>query len=107
MEPDRRGMPAAVLIAILALGGCAEIPPPVPAAKLFAVSGVTEVLNAVALSPDGALVVVADMDGQIIARDVPSGVERWKVRAPAPGVPRRIDTLAFSGDGTFLVSAGD
>ena len=100
-------MPAAVLIAILALGGCAEIPPPVTATKLFAVSGVTEVLNAVALSPDGVLVVVADMDGQIIARDVPSGAERWKVRAPAPGAPRRIDTLAFSGDGTFLVSAGD
>jgi len=103
----RHGMPAAVLIAILTLGGCSEIPPPVTATKLFAVSGVTEVLNAVALSPDGALVVVADMDGQIIARD--RSIGRRALEGPRAGAGRapRIDTLAFSGDGTFLVSAGD
>ena len=99
-------MPVVALVAILTLGGCGETSPPVTATKLFAVSGVTEILNAVALSADARLVVVADLDGYIVARDVPSGAERWKVRAH-PAAARRIDTLAVSADGVYLATAGD
>src|SRR6266550_816655 len=106
MERDRRAMPVVALVAILTLGGCGETSPPVTATKLFAVSGVPEILNAVALSADASLVVVADLDGYIVARDVPSGAERWKVHAHPAGA-RRIDTLAFSADGVYLATAGD
>jgi len=99
-------MRAVALVAILTLGACGETSPPVTATKLFAVSGVTEILNAVALSADASLVVVADLDGYIVARDVSSGAERWKVRAHPAGA-RRIDTLAFSADGVYLATAGD
>jgi WD40 repeat protein len=95
-----------VLAAILILTGCGETKPPVTATKVFAVSGVTEILNSVALSPDGSLVVVADLDGFIVARGVASGAERWRVRAHRAGA-RRIDSLAFSADGVFLASSGD
>src|SRR3989442_13486517 len=62
--------------------------------------------NAVALSPDGRLVVVGDLDGDLIARSVPSGTERWKVPFHPPGATRRIDGLVFPPDGSLLASTG-
>jgi len=60
----------------------------------------------VALSPDGSLVAVGDVDGEFIVREVPSGGERWKVRVHARGAARRIDGRVFSSDGSLLVSTG-
>src|SRR5882672_10545349 len=106
MDRGPRTLRLAAVGAILILNGCGETAPPVTGTKLFAVSGVTEILNAVALAPDGGAVVVADLDGYLVARDVPSGAERWRVRVHPKGA-RRIDTIAFSADGVFLATAGD
>lgn len=71
----------------LAVAGCSEAPPPVTATRVLEVSGLTPVVNAVTLSPDGSLVVVGDMDGALVARDVAGGAERW-TSATARGMGR-------------------
>ena len=96
-----------ILLALaLSLAACsAEPPPPVTATRLLEVSGLQPVVNAVALSPDGSLVVVGDVDGELIAREVPSAVERWKVRVHPRGA-RRIDGVFVSPDGSRVVTTG-
>src|SRR5262249_61196650 len=88
------------------LPGGAKSPPPVPAVKVLEIPELPAVPNAVALSPDGRLVVIGDLDGDLIARSVPSGAERWKARVHPPGATRRIDSLVFSWDGSLLASTG-
>ncbi len=92
----------------LGLAACSEapLPPPVTATRVLEVSGLQAVVNAVALSPDGRLVVVGDFDDDLIAREVPSGAERWKVRVRPRGARRRIDGVFFSPDGSLIVTTG-
>ena len=60
-------------------------PPPVTAIRVLEVGGIRPVVNAVALSPDGGTVVVGDLDGDLVAREMPSGAERWKTRVRPRG----------------------
>ena len=99
-------MRAVVVAVALCLAACSEAPPPVTATRVLEVSGIQPVVNAVALSPDGALVVVGDVDGGLVARDVPSGAERWMARVHTRGSPRRVDGVFFSPDGSLLVTTG-
>ena len=80
--------------------------PPVTATRVLEVSGLQPVVNAVALSPDGSLAVVGDFDDDLIAREVRSGAERWKVRVRPRGEQRRIDGAFFSPDGSLIVTTG-
>jgi WD40 repeat protein len=97
----------AILVAlVLILAACSKAPPPVSAIRVLDVSGLQSVVNAVALSPDGSLVVVGDIDGVLIAREVPSGAERWTIRVHSRGAARRIDGVFFSPDGSLLVTTG-
>jgi WD40 repeat protein len=89
----------AVTVALL-LSACAESPPPVTAERLLDVRNIQPVVNAVALSPDGSLVAVGDMEGELVARELPSGTERWKGRVAAG----RVDGLIFSADGSLLAT---
>ena len=89
----------AVTVALL-LSACAESPPPVTAERLLDLRNIQPVVNAVALSPDGSLVAVGDMEGELVARELPSGTERWKGRVAA----RRVDGLIFSADGSLLAT---
>lgn len=100
-----RSFTAAIAVA-LSLAGCAEGPSPVTATRILEVPGLRAVVNAVALSPDGGLVVVGDMDGDLIAREVPAGAERWKVRVHSRGAARSIDGVTFSPDGALLATIG-
>lgn len=97
---------ARTLVLALVLAACSKAPPPVTAIRVLEVSGLQPVVNAVALSPDGSLVVVGDLNDDLTARKVPSGTERWKVRVRPRGFPRRIDGVFFSPDGSLLVTTG-
>ena len=99
-------MRAGFVALALFLAACSEAPPPVTAIRVLEVSGLQPVVNAVALSPDGGLVVVGDLDGGLIAREVPSGAERWGIRVHPRGSARRIDGVFFSPDGSLLVTTG-
>src|SRR3989442_11825592 len=100
-------MMGAIVAAIaLLLFGCSESRSPVTGVKVLEVSELPATPNAVALSPDGRLVVVGDLDGDLTARSVPTGTERWKVPVHPPGATRRIDGLVFSPDGPLLASTG-
>jgi len=100
-----RSCALAVAVA-LSLAGCSDGPSPVTATRVLEVAGLRAVVNAVALSPDGSLVVVGDMDGDLIAREVPAGAERWKVPVHPRGAARSIDGVAFSPDGSLLATIG-
>jgi WD40 repeat protein len=94
----------------LALGvaACSEAPPapPVTATRVLELSGLEPLANAVGLSPDGSLVVTGDFEADLIARDVASGTERWKVRVKPRREQRRIDGVFFSPDGSLIVTTG-
>src|SRR2546421_7850925 len=100
-----RSCALAVAVA-LSLAGCSDRPLPVTATRVLEVAGLRAVVSAVGLSPDGSLVVVGDMDGDLIAREVPAGTERWKVRVHTRGAARSIDGVLFSPDGALLATIG-
>jgi len=100
IEMRHSAAPIRAAAAALLLAGCAESPPPVTAERVLAVGGIQPVVNAVALSPDGSVVAVGDMDGELVTRELPSGTERWRGRVAAG----RVDGLVFSPDGSLLAS---
>jgi WD40 repeat protein len=95
-------MRALAAAAALVVAGCAESspPPPVTAEKILDVPGIQPVVNAVALSPDGSLVAVGDMEGELVTRELPSGTERWRWRTKAGW----LGWLVFSPDGSRLAA---
>jgi len=101
-------MRAIVVALALSLVACSEAPmaPPVTATRVLEISGLQPVVNAVGLSPGGNLVVVGDFDDDLIAREVPSGAERWKIRVRPRRERRRIDGVFFSPDGSLVVTTG-
>jgi hypothetical protein len=92
----------------LGLSACTETPqsPPVTATRVLELSGLQPLANTVGLSPDGSLVVTGDFEADLIAREVPSGTERWKVRVKPRREQRRLDGIFFSPDGSLLVTTG-
>src|SRR5438445_529803 len=99
----------AILVALaLPLAACSGAPsePGVTATRVLEITGLQPVVNAVALSPNGSLVVVGDFDDDLIAREVPSGAERWKVRVQPGRERRRIDGVFFSPDASLVVTTG-
>src|SRR4029453_15798889 len=54
----------------------------------------------------GSLVVTGDFEADLIAREVPSGTERWKVRVKPRREQRRLDGIFFSPDGSLIVTTG-
>ena len=101
-------MRAVVVALALGFAACSEAPqsPPVTATRVLELSGLQPLANAVGLSPDGSLVVTGDFEADLIAREVPSGTERWKVRVKPRREQRRLDGIFFSPDGTLLVTTG-
>jgi len=100
-------MPLILLVLALSLVGCSrEMSPPVTATRVMEVSDIQPVINAVALSPDGSLVVVGDMEGELVAREVPSGAERWKIRVHPRGAARSINGVFMSPDGALVLTIG-
>jgi hypothetical protein len=101
-------MRAVVVALALWLAACSGAPtaPPVTATRVLEVKGLEPVVNAVALSPDGSLVVTGDFDDDLIAREVLSGAERWKARVRPGRERRRIDGVFFSPDGSLIVTTG-
>jgi len=89
-----------VVSVALWLAGCSESPAPVTAERILDVGGIQPVVNAVALSLDGSVVAVGDMDGELVMRELPSGAERWRGRVAAG----RVDGLVFSADGSLLAA---
>jgi len=99
-------MPLILVALALSLVACsAEAPPPVTASRVMEISGIRPVVNAVALSPDGSLVFVGDMEGELVAREVPSGTERWKTRVHPRGGPG-INGVFVSPDGALIATFG-
>jgi WD40 repeat protein len=100
-------MPLILLALALSLVACSrDMPPPVAGTRVMEVSDIRPVINAVALSPDGSLVVVGDMEGELVAREVPSGAERWKIRVHPRGAARSINGVFVSPDGALVVTIG-
>jgi hypothetical protein len=100
-------MPLILVALALSLVACsAEMPPPVTGTRVMEISEIRPVINAVALSPDGSLVVVGDMEGELVAREVPSGAERWKVRVHPRGAARAINGVFVSPDGALVATIG-
>jgi hypothetical protein len=101
-------MRAFVVALALGLAACSEAPqsPPVTATRVLELSGLQPLANALGLSPDGSLVVTGDFEADLIAREVPSGTERWKVRVKPRREQRRLDGIFFSPDGSLIVTTG-
>src|SRR6266403_847768 len=101
-------MPVVVVALALWLAACSGAPqaPGVTATRVLELSGLQPLANAVGLSPDGSLVVTGDFEADLIAREVPSGTERWKVRVKPRREQRRIDGVFFSPDGSLIVTTG-
>jgi WD40 repeat protein len=100
IEMRQSAAPIRAAALALLLAGCGESPPPVTAERVLAVGDIRPVVNAVALSPDGAAVAVGDMEGELVVRELPAGAERWRGRVAAG----RVDGLVFSADGSLLAS---
>src|SRR3989441_681055 len=100
-----RSCALAVAVA-LSLAGCSDGPSPVTATRVLEVAGLRAVVNAVALTPGGSLVVGGDVEGVWTAGGVPAGAERWTVRVHSRGAVRSIDGVAFSPDGSLLATIG-
>src|SRR5262245_20670921 len=100
-------MPLILLALALSLVACSrEMPPPVTGTRVMEVSDIRPVINAVALSPDGGLVCVGDMEGELVARGGPAGAERWKTRAHPRGAARSINGVFASPDGALVLTSG-
>src|SRR5262245_3157644 len=100
-------MPLIIVALALSLVACSkEMLPPVTAARVMEISDIRPVINAVALSPDGSLVFVGDMEGELVAREVPAGAERWKTRVHPRGAARSINGVFVSPDGALVVTIG-
>src|SRR5262245_33918273 len=95
----------ALALALVACSGEPQ-PPPVTATRVLELSGLQPLANAVGLSPDGSLVVTGDFEADLIAREVPAGTERWRVRVKPGREQRRIDGIFFSPDGSTIVTTG-
>src|SRR6266571_3452074 len=98
-----RSCALAVAVA-LSLAGCSDGPLPVTATRVLEVAGLRAVVNAVALSPDGSLVVV--VGGTTIHL---VDLERGELVRTLPNAHQgdRIDAVAFSGDGRVLATTSD
>src|SRR5262249_47147803 len=100
-------MPLILLALALSLVACSrELPPPVTGTRGMEVSDIPPVINAVALRPDGSVVFVGDMEGELVAREVPSGTERWKIRVHPRGAARAINGVFASPDGALVLTIG-
>ncbi|MCI0586248.1 MAG: ankyrin repeat domain-containing protein [Planctomycetes bacterium] len=101
-RPASRKGRAGALALLALLPACSRESPVEAVTKVLEFSGVRENLNAVALAPDGSLVAIADIDGGILLRQVPSGAERWRAKVSGAN-----SILAFSPDGSLLAAAGN
>src|SRR5207249_4069040 len=96
-----RSCALAVAVA-LSLAGCSDGPSPVTATRVLEVAGLRAVVNAVALSPDGSLVVggttihLVDLERGEVVRTLPNAHQG-----------DRVDAVAFSGDGRVLATTSD
>jgi WD40 repeat protein len=98
-------MPLILVALALSLLACStEQPPPITATRVMEVAGIRPVINAVALSPDASLVVVGDMEGELIAREVPSGTERWTARMAGRGRGRSVNGVFVSPDAALVAT---
>src|SRR5262245_50666355 len=97
-------MRAIVVALVLGLAGCSESPqsPPVTATRVLELTDLQPLANAVGLSPDGSLVVTGDFEADLIAREVPSGNERWRVRVKPRREQRRVDGVVVSRDASWI-----
>src|ERR1700757_1744323 len=70
--------------------------------ELVVQTGHSQVVYAVAFSPDGKRLVTGGFDSTIKFWDVGAGEEIRTLNGPGP-----VDSIAFSPDGKFLVSGGE
>jgi WD40 repeat protein len=101
----RRDTRIAIAAVLGALAACSH-PAPLAATRVLALTKLSENLHAVAVFPDASAFVTADLMGELCARELPSGKERWRVRVHPRGA-FAIDTVAISPDAALVAIAGD
>ena len=91
-------LPACMVMAMIISGPLASAQRP----ELVVQTGHSQVVNAVAFSPDGKRLVTGGFDSTIKFWDIGSGEEIRTLNTPNP-----VNSIAFSPNGRFLISGGE